>query len=342
MIKIGVIGYGYWGPNLVRNFSETDGAEVLMVADLKAENLAKIHKRHPSIKTTTHVEDVFNSREIDAVALATPVYTHHQLGMQALRAGKHLFVEKPLASSPEKALELIRESERLGLVLCVDHTFVHTGAVRKIKELVETGQLGKILYYDSVRVNLGLFQHDVNVIWDLAVHDLSIMDYVLGRRPQAVAATGISHVPGEPENIAYLTCFFEDNLIAHIHSNWLAPVKIRKTLIGGDKQMILYDDVEVTEKVKVYDKGIVVTERPEEIYKLMVSYRTGDMFVPKLDTTEALLREANLFVDCVENKKKPVSDGIMGLRIVRILEAATQSMAEKGRLVELQWGKYGL
>jgi predicted dehydrogenase len=341
-MKIGIIGYGYWGPNLVRNFSEAEGVEVWMVADLKDENLAKVRKRYPSIRTTTQVEEVLKSPDIDAIALATPVHTHYDLGLRALRHGKHLFVEKPLASSSEQALELITESEKRGLTLCVDHTFVYTGAVMKIKEMVEKGQLGKLLYYDSVRVNLGLFQHDVNVLWDLAVHDLAIMDYVLGRKPVAVAATGISHVPNKPENIAYLTCFFEDNLLAHIHANWLAPVKMRKTLIGGDKQMILYDDVEVTEKIKVYDKGIVVSDRTEDIYKLMVSYRTGDMYAPQLDTTEALLREANLFVDCVLHKKKPISDGKMGLRIVRILEAATQSMREKGRLVELQWKKYGL
>ncbi len=255
MVNMGVIGYGYWGPNLVRNFQETADARVVMVCDLKSENLAKVQKRYPAIQTTTQVEEIFKNPSIDAIAIATPVLTHYDLGLRALRAGKHVFMEKPLASNTAQALELIQEAEKRKRVFFVDHTFIYTGAVRKIKELIEAGHLGKIYYYDSVRINLGLFQHDVNVMWDLAVHDLSIMDYVLDKRPFMVAATGISNIPGEPENIAYLTCFFEENLIAHIHANWLAPVKVRKTLIGGDKQMIVYDDVEVTEKVKVYDKA---------------------------------------------------------------------------------------
>jgi predicted dehydrogenase len=227
-------------------------------------------------------------------------------------------------------------------VLAVDHTFLYTGAVRKIKELIETGHLGKIYYYDSVRINLGLFQHDVNVLWDLAVHDLSIMNYVLGKNPLAVAATGISHVPREPENIAYLTCFFEEDLIAHIHVNWLAPVKIRKTLIGGDKQMIVYDDLEASEKVKVYDKGIVVNDKPEGIYKLLVDYRTGDMWAPQLDTAEALRYEASCFVESIKNGTPPIADGRAGLRVVHILEAATLSLSQKGQRVDLDWKKFGL
>lgn len=342
MVNVGVVGYGYWGPNLVRNFSEAEGSQVLMVADLKPENLSKVRKRYPAIETTEDIQRLLHHPKIDAVAIATPVRTHYEIALKALKAGKHVFVEKPLAASSKQAMELVAEAKKRNRTLFVDHTFVYTGAVRKIKQLVDQGRLGKILYYDSVRINLGLFRHDVNVLWDLAVHDLSIMDYVLGQKPVAVAATGISHVPNEPENIAYLTCFFENNLIAHIHANWLSPVKIRKTLIGGDKQMILYDDVDVTEKIKVYDKGIVVSDRSEDIYNLMVSYRTGDIFSPKLDATEALLREAHEFVACVEGKKEPVSDGKMGLRIVRILEAATQSMAGRGRLVELKWEKYGL
>ena len=342
MINIGVIGYGYWGPNLVRNFSETDGVRVLMVSDLKPENLEKVSRRYPAVKTTAQAEDIFKNPDIQAVAISTPVATHYELGLRALKAGKHVFMEKPLASNTRQAQELLEEAEKRKLVLFVDHTFIYTGAVRKIKEMVDEGQLGKIYYYDSVRVNLGLFQHDVNVLWDLAVHDLSIMDYVLGKKPLAVAATGIAHIPNEPENIAYLTCFFEDNLIAHIHANWLAPVKIRKTLIGGDKKMIVYDDVEVTEKVKVYDKGVVVSDKPEGIYKLMVDYRTGDISAPHLDTTEALRREASSFADCIQGQKNPLSDGQAGLRIVHILEAASASIAQKGQRVELDWKKLKL
>jgi predicted dehydrogenase len=313
-----------------------------MVADLKPENLAKVQKRYPAIQTTSKVEELLNNPAIDAVAIATPVLTHYDLGLRALRAGKHVFMEKPLASNTAQAMELIQEAEKRKKVLFVDHTFIYTGAVQKIKELIETGRLGKIYYYDSVRINLGLFQHDVNVMWDLAVHDLSIMDFVLDKRPTMVAATGISNIAGEPENIAYLTCFFEDNLIAHIHANWLAPVKMRKTLIGGDKQMIVYDDVEVTEKVKVYDKGVVFNDKPEGIYRLMVDYRTGDIWAPHLDMTEALQREANLFIRCVQKGEGSPSDGKAGLRIVHILEAATQSLAQKGKPIELDWKKYGL
>jgi predicted dehydrogenase len=342
MINIGFIGYGYWGPNLVRNFSVLDGANAMMLADIKPENLSKAQKRHPSIKTTTRVQDIFDNKDIDAVAIATPVFTHYDLAMKALQAGKHVFVEKPLTSNSDQARELIEEAQKRKLILFVDHTFIYTGAVRKIKEMVDSGQLGKIYYYDSVRVNLGLFQHDVNVLWDLAVHDLAIMDYVLNRKPLAVAATGISHVAGEPENIAYLTCFFDGSLIAHIHANWLAPVKIRKTLIGGDKQMIVYDDVEVTEKVKVYDKGIMVNDTADGIYKLMVDYRTGDIWTPHLDMAEALYLEATSFIKCITQGQKPVSDGKAGLRIVHILEAATKSISQMGKPVQLEWEKFNL
>jgi predicted dehydrogenase len=342
MINIGVVGYGYWGPNLVRNFSEIDDFKVTMVADLKADNLAKVQKRYPAIKTTTNFDELLLSPQVDAVAIATPVFTHFDLGMKALKAGKHVFMEKPLASTADEAYQMVQEADKRKLTLFVDHTFLYTGAVRKIKEVVAGGKLGKITYYDSVRINLGLFQHDINVLWDLAVHDLSIMDHVLEQKPVAVSATGISHVPKEPENVAYMTCFFEGNLIAHIHVNWLAPVKIRKTLIGGDKQMIVYDDLEVTEKIKIYDKGITVNDKPEGIYKLIVGYRTGDVWTPQLDITEALSYEAACFAECVQKSKKPISDGRAGLRIVHILEAASQSLAQRGKPVDLEWKKFNL
>ncbi|HVZ80827.1 MAG TPA: Gfo/Idh/MocA family oxidoreductase [bacterium] len=342
MISIGVVGYGYWGPNLVRNFMENEDLQVTMVADLKPENLAKAKKRYPSLRTTSRPEDLLEDPSLQAIAIATPVFTHFDLGLKALKAGKHVFMEKPLASNSQEAYQLVQEAARRGLVLFVDHTFLYTGAVRKIKEMVATGKLGKVHYYDSVRVNLGLFQHDINVLWDLAVHDLSIMDHLLDRRPTAISATGIAHVPKEPENIAYLTCFFEDDLIAHIHANWLAPVKIRKTLIGGDKQMIVYDDVEPTEKVKVYDKGITLTGDPEGLYKMLVSYRLGDVWSPKLDTTEALSLEADAFAEAILKGSRPLSDGVAGLRIVHILEAASRSMAQKGNPVTLDWKQFGL
>ena len=275
---------------------------------------------------------------IDAVAIATPVSTHYELALRALQEGKHVLVEKPLASNTDQVQRLMDLAQKRNRVLMVDHTFVYTGAVRKIRELVDSGTLGEIYYYDSVRVNLGLFQHDVNVLWDLAVHDLSIMDYVLPFRPCAVSATGLSHVPGGTENIAYLTLFFEGNQIAHIHSNWLAPVKLRRTLIGASRKMIVYDDLDQGEKIKVYDKGITLNnhQNPEKLYQALVGYRTGDMLAPQIDMTEALRREADHFVQCIQQKAEPETGGSAGLRVVEILEAASQSMTQRGRPVELR------
>ncbi|HSK64157.1 MAG TPA: Gfo/Idh/MocA family oxidoreductase, partial [Pyrinomonadaceae bacterium] len=277
MIKVGVIGYGYWGPNLVRNFMAASGSAVMRVCDLRPERLAPLNKLYPGIKTCGHVTDLINDPQIDAVVIATPVASHYDLALAALKAGKHVLVEKPLAANSDQARRLIDEAASRKLVLLVDHTFVYTDAVRKIRELIASGQLGEIYYYDAVRVNLGLFQHDVNVIWDLAIHDLSIMDYVLPAKPVAISTTGISHIPGQPENVAYITLFFTSAQIAHVHVNWLTPVKVRHTLIGGSEKMILYDDLEPSEKLKVYDKGINVTPRPEDVYKMLVSYRSGDM-----------------------------------------------------------------
>lgn len=334
MLKVAVIGYGYWGPNLVRNFVETPSAEVLMVADISESNLKRVSSRYPAIQTTTSVDDIFSNTDIEAVIIATPVDTHYKLALQALQSGKHVMVEKPMASSSQEAQHLIDEAQKRNLVLMVDHTFVYTGAVRKIADLVREGELGDVLYYDSTRINLGLFQHDVNVIWDLAVHDLSIIEYVLNKEPRAVSATGISHVEGQPENIAYLTIYYDDNLIAHVNVNWLAPVKVRRTLIGGSKKMIVYDALEPIETIKIYDKGIDI-ESAEDIYRTLISYRTGDMYSPKIEATEALQLEAKHFIDCIENGKKPETDGAAGLRVVKILEAASQSIQNRGGVVEL-------
>jgi predicted dehydrogenase len=335
MIGIGVIGYGYWGPNLVRNFAEVSGSRVVAVSDMRPERLAQVQARYPAVKTTQAYSDLIADPAVDAIVVATPVSTHFDLAMQALAAGKHVLVEKPLTATVEQGERLVEEAARRQRVLMVDHTFIYTGAVRKIKELVDDGRLGRLYYYDSVRVNLGLFQHDVNVLWDLAVHDLSIMDYVLGRQPRAVAATGMAHVPGRPEDVAYLTCFFDDTLIAHFHVNWLAPVKIRRTLIGGDQRMIVYDDLEPSEKVKVYDKGITLNNGPEGMYQMLVGYRTGDMWAPQLDTAEALRVGATHFLACIEQGKRPLTDGQVGLNVVRALEAATQSLRQRGQPVEL-------
>ena len=341
-IGVGVIGYGYWGPNLVRNFAATPGARVVAVSDLQPQRLAPIRGRYPSIQLTTDYRDLLADPAVDAVVVATPVSSHFDLAMAALRAGKHVLVEKPLTATAEQATRLVEEADRRGRLLMVDHTFVFTTAVRKIRELVESERLGRLYYYDSVRVNLGLVQHDVSVLWDLAVHDLSIMDYVLGQRPHTVAATGASHLPGKPATVAYLTCFFADNLVAHFHVNWLAPVKIRRTLVGGDRQMIVYDDLEPSEKVKVYDKGITLSNGEDGAYDLLVGYRAGDMWAPQLGVTEALSDEAEHFVNCIRTGQTPLTDGRAGLRVVRILEAATQSLSEGGRPVELSWEKTGL
>lgn len=333
-IRVGVIGYGYWGPNLVRRFAEELGSQVAAVSDLRSDRLDVIKRRYPSVRTTTDYRQLLADPAIDAIVIATPVSTHFELALQALRAGKHVLVEKPLAATAEQACRLIDEAERRNRVLMVDHTFVYTGAVRKIQELA-ANELGDIYYYDSVRVNLGLFQHDVNVIWDLAVHDLAIMDYVLPVQPCAVSAVGMNHIPGEPGNIAYLTLFFERPVIAHIHVNWLAPAKIRRTLIGAQRKMIVYDDLEPSEKVKVYDKGITVKPNSESVYQMLVAYRVGDMWAPQLDLTEALATEVTHFLDCIKRGERPLTDGHAGLRVVRILEAATSSMTDRGRPVEL-------
>jgi len=340
VIRLGVIGYGYWGPNLVRNFAEVPGCQLVAVSDMRAERLAAVRARYPGVRTFADPNQLMSERRIDAVAIVTPVSTHYDLAMQALKAGKHVLVEKPLAVTADQAAQLVDEAERRKLVLSVDHTFVYTGAVRKMRELVHSGGVGDIYYYDSVRVNLGLFQHDVSVMWDLAVHDLAIMDYVLPLKPIAVSATGMSHLDGKPENIAFLTLFFENRLIAHLHVNWLAPVKVRRTLVGGSKKMIVYDDLEPSEKIKVYDKGVTLTNEtaapgPQQRYRMMVDYRSGDMWAPRLDITEALTTEARHFISCVEAGQPTMTDGQAGLRVVRILEAATESIAMRGRIVEL-------
>jgi predicted dehydrogenase len=336
VIRIGVIGYGYWGPNLVRNFMEVPGGRVDFVSDVEPTRLAKVSSRYPAVKVSTDVRELLADSSIDAVAIATPLSTHFELAMAALYAGKHVLLEKPMASTSEQATALIEEADRRRRVLMVDHTFVYTSAVEKIHDLTRSGELGDIYYYDSVRINLGLFQHDANVLWDLAAHDLSIMDYVLPQTPVAVSATGLAHVPGEPENIAYMTMFFEGSLIGHVHVNWLAPVKVRRTLVGGSRRMLVFDDLEASEKIKVYDRGISVNPSPENIYQMLVGYRTGDVWSPQLALTEALNTEASHFINCVNGSDVPRTDGHAGLRVVRLLEAASQSMAQQGRLVSLR------
>ena len=336
MIGVGVIGYGYWGPNILRNFVEAINCSVLKLADLSQAPLARAQSRYPGLPVTTDPRDIFTDSKIDAVAIMTPVDTHFDLAMQALSSNKHVLLAKPMTSTAEQAHLLIEEAAKRQLILMVDHTFIYTDAVRKSRELVEKKELGEVLYYDAVRVNLGLFQHDVDVIWDLAPHDISIFDFVIGVEPVAVSATGISHVHGKPENTAFLSLLFDQPLIGHIHVNWLAPVKVRKTLIGGSKKMIVYDDLEPSEKIKVYDKGITVTNDPQQRHDMLVGYRSGDMWAPQLDTAEALRSEIAHFLSCIAEKKTPQTSGEAGSRVVKILEAASKSMRQQGVPVPLK------
>ena len=333
MVMIGVIGYGYWGPNIVRNFQSLQHGSVKCICDLNPKSLERASKAHPGISVTTDPNEVFSAPDIDAIAVITPVATHHPLAKRALEAGKHVFVEKPFTQSVSQAEELIDLAERRGLKIMVDHTFLFTSAVRKIKELIDLDTLGDLYYYDSTRVNLGLFQSDVNVLWDLAAHDISIMQHLLPRRAEAVVATGQRHVNGK-EDVAFMTVYFPDNVIAHFNVNWLSPVKIRTTLIGGAKKMLVWNDLEADEKIKIYDKG-VKKGNGQGLYDLLVSYRLGDIWAPRLDQVEALKVEAQYFVDCVDNGQSPFNDGVSGLQVVRVLEAANKSLESKGGMVYL-------
>jgi predicted dehydrogenase len=335
VLNIGVIGYGYWGPNLVRNFSELTDARVHTVADLNPKALETVARRYPAAKVTNDAMAMIRDPEIDAVAIATPVATHFSLAMAALKAGKHVWLEKPMTETSMQARALIEEADKRGLILHVDHTFVYTGPVRKMRELVQGGELGKVLYFDSSRVNLGLFQRDVNVIADLAVHDFSILDYVFGQHPMAVSAAGINHYPGTPENLAFITLFYESGFIAHVNVSWLAPVKLRSIMIGGTEKMITFDELQPSEKLKIYDKGVSFTDDPAKIHEMRVGYRTGDMWAPKVDGSEALLVEGKHFVECIRTGKKPVSDGEFGFRMVELIEAATGSMRGRGETIHL-------
>lgn len=333
MIKVGVIGYGYWGPNIVRNFNSTDGARVVAVCDKNENALEKVKRAYPHVAVCTDCREIASSPDIDVVAVVTPVSAHHRLAKMALENGKHVFVEKPFTATVEEAEELIELAEMKNLKIMVDHTFLFTGAVRKIKEIIDSGMLGKIYYYDSTRVNLGLFQHDVNVIWDLAPHDFSIMNYLIDEGPVAVVACGKSHV-NDLEDIAYVTVHFNNSMIAHFNVNWLSPVKVRTTLLGGERKMLVWNDVSADEKIKVYDKGVEVKNR-ESIYNLLVSYRSGDMWAPKVEQTEALKLETEYFIDCIVNDKAPMNDGRAGLEVVQLLNACGESLKNNGEVVYL-------
>jgi predicted dehydrogenase len=333
MIRVGVIGYGYWGPNIVRNLHGLDSTRVEMVCDSSPTALARVRKAYPGVRAVSDAMEVLRSPDIDAVAVITPVWTHYELAKTALENGKHVFIEKPFTSNSKQAEELIELAASKKLTIMVDHTFLFTGAVRKIRELTESGALGDLYYYDSLRVNLGLFQHDVSVIWDLAPHDLSIMDHVIKGEPEAIVATGERHLNGV-EDVAFMTIYFPRNVIAHINVNWLSPVKIRTTLIGGQKKMLVWNDLVADEKIRVYDRGVQIASG-EGIRDLLVSYRTGDMWAPQVEQLEALRVELDYFADCIIKSKTPFNDGHAGLRVVRMLEAAEASIQKRGELVRL-------
>src|SRR2546426_1569127 len=333
MIQIGVIGYGYWGPNVVRNLHNLDGCRVRTVCDTNPIALQRAKQEYPNIEVTSGSAELTRSAHIDAIAIVTPVWTHFELAKASLQNGKHVFVEKPFTSTAQQAEELIELADKKNLRIMVDHTFLFSGAVQKIRQLVDNGILGNLYYYDSTRVNLGLFQHDVDVIWDLAPHDLSIMDYLIHEKPEAVVATGEKHLNGFVD-VAFMTVYFPRNIIAHINVNWLSPVKVRTTLIGGEKKMLVWNDLEADEKIKVYDKGVELTNG-HGVYELLVSYRSGDMWAPKVEPVEALRTELAYFVDCILNDKRPFNDGMAGLRVVKMLEAADQSLKERGKIIPL-------
>lgn len=335
-IKLGVIGCGYWGPNLIRNFNDNYHTDVQYACDLNKERLQRIKIKYPHIKTTTDYRELLKNGNIHAIAIATPVLTHYKFAKESLEAGKHVLVEKPLAASVKEAEKLVNLALKKGLILFVDHTFIYTGAIKRIKKFVSSGDLGDMYYFDSVRVNLGLFQNDTNVIWDLAPHDFSIMDFLLKEKPVSVSASGSSHAIGGMQDMAYITIRFSGSMIAHFHVNWMSPVKIRRIILGGNKKMLLYDDMDPAEKIKIYDKGIELSKaNRKSVYQSLIQYRIGDMFAPVVDSSEALQVEVAHFADCIRNNTKPLTDGESGLRIVRLLEAADRSLKKDGLKVRI-------
>ena len=335
MINIGVIGFGYWGPNLVRNFSNVSNAKVVAIAESRQERKSIILKSYPNITVYNEAIDLIKDPKIDAVVIATPVFTHFELAKNALSSGKHVLLEKPMTSNSSEAQELITLSKRLNLTLMVDHTFLYTGAVNTMKNLILDGEIGKLQYFDSTRINLGLFQSDVNVLWDLAPHDISILKHLISEKPVSVNATGISHTQNGIENIAYMTINYQSNFIAHFNCSWTSPVKVRSTLIGGDKKMLVYNDLEPSEKIRVYDTGFKC-KNDDEKNRILVDYRVGDIYIPKLETKEALLGVANDFVDSIDQNKEPIASSTLGLEVVEILESAQKSIKLNGKEITLK------
>lgn len=335
VVKVAIVGCGYWGQNLIRNFSEVEGAELVAVCDLEEKSLARVQKRYPTVRLSQNLDEVFSDPGIDAVVIATPISTHYAYAQQALLAGKHVLVEKPMTTSAALVLDLMDTAAAANRKLMVDHTFLYTSAVRKMKQLIEAGEIGDLLYFDSIRINLGLVQSDTNVLWDLGPHDFAIMDYLCDLEPKSVSANAVKHLHCPHENVAYVTVRFSNNLIAHFHLNWLAPVKVRTTIVGGSKKMIVYDDMENSEKIKVYDRGISQNHDPMRRERMLTSYRNGDILVPNLETTEALKLMAQEFINSIREDRKPLTDGASAYRVVRLLEAAQRSIEQNGREIDL-------
>lgn len=336
MIRLAIIGCGYWGPNLIRNFHGLPNCIVDTICDLDVRRLKQLKALYPDVKTSRSTEEVFLNPKLDAVVIATPVHTHFPLAKAALDHDKHVLIEKPMTTSSEEAKKLVDLAEKKKRILMVDHTFVYSPAVIKMKEILVKKQLGRLCYFDSVRVNLGLFQQTTNVLWDLATHDMSIMDFLIGKDPTYISATGSSHIKKGTENIVYVTIRFHNGLIGHIHVNWLAPVKLRMTLLAGVKKMIVYNDMEPIEKIKVYDRGIEYLPDMQNSHLSKFLYRVGDMYSPRLDDIEALQGLAKHFLDCIEHEQAPITDGIAGLRIVKMLEAAEQSLKQNSDFIKVK------
>lgn len=333
-MKIGIIGYGYWGPNLVRNFNNLPDAKVTAVAESRVERHEVIRKQYPSVQIFKSGEALIDDVSVDAVVIATPVFLHYPLAKKALLQGKHVLIEKPMTSTVAEAQELINLAVQKGLVLMIDHTFLYTGAVQKIKSIIDEKIIGVPQYFDSTRINLGLFQPDVNVLWDLAPHDISILCYLISDMPFSVNATGVSHTNNGIENVAYMTVNYQANFVAHFNCSWTSPVKVRSTLIGGDKKMILYNDLEPSEKVRIYDTGYEY-KTEEDKNRILVDYRTGDVYIPKLSSTEALAGVAKDFIQSINHSSIPLASSALGLQVMRILEASQLSIKNRGKEIKL-------
>jgi predicted dehydrogenase len=324
MLRVGVIGCGYWGPNLIRNFSQINRTNVLRIADLDTKRLDRMKNLYPEVQTTTDYKDIINDPDIDIVAVATPVNSHFRLASEALAARKHVFVEKPMTATVEESEKLIAISEENKCKLMVGHTFLYTAAVKKMKEIVDSGELGDIYYINSQRLNLGLFQQDINVIWDLAPHDISIINYILEMEPSEVTATGASHINHAIEDVATVNLQYKNNIIAFVQCSWLDPDKVRKITVVGSKKMMVYDDIQPTEKIRIYDKAVEAPEHYDTYAEFHYSYKYGDILIPKIDGGEPLRTELTHFVDCIENDLVPLSDGYNGLGVVKVLEKSNK------------------